>query len=168
MRKKISIADVRLGSKYTSDCIAYAENSDLLAVDLFTSEAFVRRFSVKKRKHLRRSLFQIKLRNTACNIIIKETAAQLFHCEFSKNFKKAFFADHVQATASVKFQHSYTFFNSLWQLETAVQISKQLCAKTLRKVMQWMFLQNFQICSTEPAIFRSQNTRQKQLPEFFL
>ena len=37
---------------------------------------------------------------SACNLIKKETLAQVFFCEFSKISKKIFFTEHLRATAS--------------------------------------------------------------------
>ena len=46
-----------MGSKYASDCMVYAENSNLFALDLFKSEAFVQRFLAKRKAPMRKSLF---------------------------------------------------------------------------------------------------------------
>ena len=45
-------------------------------------------------KHLRRSLH-------TCNIVKRETPAQVFSCEFCKIFKNTFFTEHLQMAASV-------------------------------------------------------------------
>ena len=90
--------------------MAYAENSDLFALDLFKSEAFAWRFSEKKETTSADVSFLKKLRIKDCNIIKKKTATQWSPCEFCKNLKKIFFTDHIRMTASVKFQHSAYFF----------------------------------------------------------
>ena len=46
-----------MGSKYASDCMVYAENSNLFELDLFKSEAFVRKFLAERKTPLRKSLF---------------------------------------------------------------------------------------------------------------
>ena len=90
--------------------MAYAENSDLFALDLFKSEAFVGRFSAKKETTSADVCFFKKLRIKDCNIIKKKTATQWSPFEFCKNLKKIFFTGHIRATASVKFQHPAYFF----------------------------------------------------------
>ena len=44
--------------------------------------------------------FFIKLQAQACNLIKKETLAQVFFCEFCKISKNAFFTEHLRTTAS--------------------------------------------------------------------
>ena len=46
-----------MGSKYASDCMVYAEYSNLFELDLFKSEAFVRKFLAERKTPLRKSLF---------------------------------------------------------------------------------------------------------------
>ena len=47
------------------------------------------------------SLFLIKLRPQACNVIKKETLTQLSSSEFCKISKNTFFTEHLWTTASV-------------------------------------------------------------------
>ena len=44
--------------------------------------------------------FLIKLQAEACNFIKERTLAQVFSCEFRKNFKNTFLKEHLWATAS--------------------------------------------------------------------
>ena len=49
--------------------------------------------------------FLIKLRADACNLIKKETLAQLFSCEFCKISKNTFYTEHLRATGSERALH---------------------------------------------------------------
>ena len=51
-------------------------------------------------KHLCQSLFFKNVTGAACNLIEKETLAQVFSCEFCESSKNTFFTEHVWATAS--------------------------------------------------------------------
>ena len=76
-----------------------------------TSRSNHRRCSVKKGvlrnfakftgKHLCQSLFFNQVAGGTCNLIKKETLAQVFSCEFCEIFKNTFFTEHVWATASL-------------------------------------------------------------------
>ena len=62
----------------------------------------LRNFAKLTWKHLRQSLFLIKLQALqACNFIKKETLAQVFSCEFCKISNNSFFTEYLRATASV-------------------------------------------------------------------
>ena len=50
-------------------------------------------------KHPCQSLL-IKLQAEVCNFIKKETAAQVFSCEFCEHFKNTFLTEHLWITAS--------------------------------------------------------------------
>ena len=68
----------------------------------FIKKGVLRNFTKFTGKHLCQSLFFNKVaglncRPKACNFIKKETLAQVFSCEFSKN---TFFTEHLQTTAS--------------------------------------------------------------------
>ena len=64
-------------------------------------KSFHRRYSVKK-----------GVRTEAYNFIKKETLAQVFSCEFSKNFINSFLTEHLWATGS-KLWHLVILFNCL-------------------------------------------------------
>ena len=51
-------------------------------------------------KHSRQSNFLIKLRDSACYSIKKQTVAYVFSCEFFKILGNTLFTEHVRATAS--------------------------------------------------------------------
>ena len=55
----------------------------------------LRNFAKFTEKHLCQSL-----RHEACNIIKKETRAQVFPCEFCEISKNLFFTEHLRVTAS--------------------------------------------------------------------
>ena len=44
--------------------------------------------------------YLIKLQAEACNLIRRETGAQMFSCEFSEISKNTFFTEHLRTTAS--------------------------------------------------------------------
>ena len=64
----------------------------------------LRNFGKFTGKHLCQSLFFNKVAGAACNLIKKETLAQVFSCEFCGISKNTILAEHVWATASVKCQ----------------------------------------------------------------
>ena len=43
----------------------------------------------------------LKLQTLSCKFFKKEALVQVFSCKLSKIFKKAFFTEHLRATASV-------------------------------------------------------------------
>ena len=49
--------------------------------------------------------FLIKLQVEACNLIEKETLAEVFSCEFCEIFKITFFTEHLRVTASRDSKH---------------------------------------------------------------
>ena len=78
------------------------------------SEAVVQRYSVIKvfleisqssqENNCARVSFLIKLQGSTCNLIKKETLAQVFSSEFCEISKNTFFTEHLHATASVEYQ----------------------------------------------------------------
>ena len=74
------------------------------------AKSVLRNFTKFTGKHLRQGLIFNKVADWACNVIKKETLAQVFSCEFCEISKNTFFTDHVRATASV---FSTLFFNAL-------------------------------------------------------
>ena len=57
----------------------------------FCKKGVLKNFAKFTRKHLGQSLFLNKVAGAACNVIIKETLAQAFSCEFCEIFKNTFF-----------------------------------------------------------------------------
>ena len=53
--------------------------------------------------------FYLKCSPKACNFIKKEILAQVFSCEFCKDFKNNFFTEHLRATASIIFLTVFGF-----------------------------------------------------------
>ena len=69
---------------------------------VFCKKEVLKNFSKCTGKHLCQSLFLIKLRVDAFNFIKKETLAQLFFCEFCKNFENSFFyRTHSMAASAI-------------------------------------------------------------------
>ena len=51
-------------------------------------------------KHLCWSHFSIKLQAFSLQVFYKETPTQVLSCEVSKTFKRVYFEEHLQTTAS--------------------------------------------------------------------
>ena len=58
---------------------------------VFFKKGVLRNFAEITGKHLRQSLFLMKLQSWACKFIKKETLAQVFSCEFAKFLRTPFF-----------------------------------------------------------------------------
>ena len=76
-------------------------------VELFCKKGVLRKFAKFAGKHQYQSLFLIKLQTSGqqphvCNLIKKETVAQLFSCEFCEISKNIFLHRTLLVTASVK------------------------------------------------------------------
>ena len=81
--------------------MAISERISIILFNSLQGEAVIRRFSVKKmfleisqnslENTSARVYFLIKLQASACNVIKKETLAQVFSCEFYKISKNTFF-----------------------------------------------------------------------------
>ena len=63
-------------------------------------KSVLKNFAIFTGKNLCQSLFLIKLQAQAWNLLIKETLAQVFPCEFCEVFKNTFFTEHLRMTAS--------------------------------------------------------------------
>ena len=62
-------------------------------------KSVLRNFTKFAGKHLCRSLFFNKVADLACNVIEKETPAQVFSCEFCGISENNFFTEHLWTTA---------------------------------------------------------------------
>ena len=79
---KNSILDVRQGSEYASEAATR---------DVLYKKGVLKTFAKFTGKHLYKSLFLIKLEAQACNLIKKETLAQVFPVNFAKFLRTSFF-----------------------------------------------------------------------------
>ena len=70
------------------------------AVGGVLKKAALKNFTKLTGKHLCWSPFFNKAAGLTCNFLEKETPKKVFFCEFCQNFKKTFFVEHHQATAS--------------------------------------------------------------------
>ena len=68
---------------------------------MFFKIGVLKNFAKFTGKHLSLGLFFTKVASSACNFIKKETAVQVFSCEFGENFKNTFLAEHLNASAFV-------------------------------------------------------------------
>ena len=68
---------------------------------VFCKKAALGIFAKFTEKHLCQGLFLIKLQAEACNVIKKETLAQVFFYEFHKISKNTFFAEYIWVVASI-------------------------------------------------------------------
>ena len=66
-----------------------------LLEEFYKEGGVLKNFTKFTRKHLRWSLFLIKLQVGGCNFI-KETPAQVFSCEFCEIFKNTFFKENTR------------------------------------------------------------------------
>ena len=71
-----------------------------LQPEVFSKKRFSQKFHKIHGRHLCLSLFLIKLKASVCNIIKKETLAQVFSCAFCEISKSTFFTEHLRAAAS--------------------------------------------------------------------
>ena len=88
----ISLWSVRLLEKFS-----YRSNHP----EVFYKKGILKNFAKILGKHLCRSLFFNKVAGGADNIILKETPAQVFCCEFSENFKNTYFVEHLRTAAPI-------------------------------------------------------------------
>ena len=63
--------------------------------DVFCEKDVLRNFAKFTGKHLCQSLFFNKVASGACNLIKKETLAQVFPVNFSKFLRTYFFTEHL-------------------------------------------------------------------------
>ena len=82
----------QITSKLQARCFIMNRNSCL---EVFCRKGVVRNFAKFTGKHLCQSLFFIKVAS-ACNLIKKETLAQVFSCAFCEISKNTFFTEHFQ------------------------------------------------------------------------
>ena len=68
--------------------------------EVFYKKGVLKNFAKFTGKHLYQSLFFNKVAGATCNVIKKETLAQVFSCEFCEISKNTFLTEHVWATAS--------------------------------------------------------------------
>ena len=94
----------------------------------------LKNFSKFKGKHLCQSLVFNKVE--ACNFIKKETMAQVFFCEFCKNFKNTFFSKNTAVSASVSDYHM-KWWTSLQPSLVHVNICIHNHPWSLNNVMFW-------------------------------
>ena len=69
--------------------------------DVLWSLNFLRKSVLKNFAKFTGNLFFNKVTSQACNFIKKDTSTQVFSCEFCEIFKKTFFTEHLQSTASI-------------------------------------------------------------------
>ena len=78
---KVSYKDTRTTPKYPSNCCFQDQPTEV-----FCKKVVLRNFVKFTEKHMCQE---------ACNLIKKETLAQIFSCEFCKISKKTFFTEHL-------------------------------------------------------------------------
>ena len=83
-------------------------------LEVFYKKGVLRNFAKFTRKHLRQSLFLIKLQAEACNFIKKETLTQVFSCKFCKISKTTFSYRTALVAASVKKKISGLKWFNVW------------------------------------------------------
>ena len=67
---------------------------------VFYTKSVLKNFTKFTGKHLRQSLFLKKVAGLGCNVIKKETLAQVFSREFCEISKNTFFREHLWTNAS--------------------------------------------------------------------
>ena len=63
-------------------------------------KAVLENFAIFTGKHLRGSLFLIELQAWRPATVLKETPTKMFFCGYCENFKKTYFQEKLQTTAS--------------------------------------------------------------------
>ena len=81
-----------------------------LKVQKQSSGGVLRNFAKFTGKHMCESLFLIKLQDSACNFIKKETLAQMSSCEFGKICKNTFFY-RTSPVAAFRGRFRFSVFN---------------------------------------------------------
>ena len=82
--------------------------------------------------------FWIKLLNSACNFIKKETLSQVFSCEFCKIFKNTLFTEHLRTTAS-EWKRSNWFVIEMRRLKYKQNLVFSSVCQIKIKILQLIF-----------------------------
>ena len=93
------------------------------------------RYSQKTLVFFNNSLF---LRPKVCNFIKKETATQVFSCEYCKIFKNTFFDKHLQTAARICLKIIFLQWKS-WQSEAYSEPSRTSKKELFAKIHLWQY-----------------------------
>ena len=129
----------------------------------FVKEDIHNNFAKFTGKHLCRSLC-FKKSLEVCNVIKKETLAQVFSCEFCEISKNTFFTEHLRATASECWHHmktsqmictenQLTAFHTFLVIVTLVWNGSFEHFLLARVVELWSFLLHLKTCTLCNLLF---------------
>ena len=151
--------------------MAISERIFIILFNSLQGEAVIRRFSVKKmfleisqnslENTSARVSFLIKLQAWACNVIKKETLAQVFSCEFYKISKNTFFTEHLWWLLLFKVVHkcctqffSGTYFGSSVSFTNFKQVEGfRLIKKDIQYICSKLSIKTIDYCIVHYANF---------------
>ena len=82
-----------------------------------------------------------------CNVIKKETVAQVFSCEICEISKNTFFTEHIWTTASMSSQHFGWDLDELSNVSSLISFIKYLAGNYMFKVNNRNTRTRYEICS---------------------